>query len=107
MPPPEGTEGPHRLIKTKAFTTTIALSTLNKLLAQGATSGAAMASIAAIPAARRTQRLFGEGRTSAKRAGESKMELVGVDYDPRQDTCIRAFVRLLAARAHAEASPEL
>ena len=35
------------------------------------------------------------------------MELLGAEYlDPREDTCIEAFVRLLAVRAAAEASPE-
>ena len=103
VPQPEGTEGPQQLKKLKAFTTTMALSTLRKLLAQGyLRRGDGLVSM---PAARRTARLFGEGRTKAKRAGECKMELLGVDYSPREDTCVKAFVRLLALRAAEEASP--
>ena len=104
VPQPEGTEGPDQLVKLKAYTTTAALSTLRKLLAKGYLKRGD--GVASIPEARRTQRLFSEGRTKATRAGECKMELLGVGYHPRHDTCIKAFVRLLAARAAAEASPE-
>ena len=103
--PPEGTQGPHQLIKYKAYTTTMALSTLRKMLGQGYLRRGD--GVESMPAARSTQRLFGEGRSKRKRGGACKMELLGVDYDPHQDTCIKAFVRLLAARAQQEASPEL
>ena len=34
------------------------------------------------------------------------MERVGVEYDPRKDTCLRAFVRMLAACAEGEGEGE-
>ena len=55
-----------------------------------------------IPASRRTDRLFGEGRSKLGRAAATKVEVVGEDYLPREDTCIKAFVRFLAARAQSE-----
>ena len=54
-----------------------------------------------IPDARRAERLFGEaGRTSYRSSGV-KLEHLEDDYDAEQDTCIAAFVRLLASAAHA------
>ena len=35
VPPPEGAAGPHQLVKRRAFPTTMALSTLRKLLSKG------------------------------------------------------------------------
>eukprot|EP00966_Prymnesium_polylepis_P307524 7107143-Prymnesium_polylepis.1 len=56
--------------------------------------------IIATPASRRAERLFGAsgtGRTKARRAGGKSVErLTGPDYDPRADSCIKAFVRLIA-----------
>ena len=54
----------------------------------------------------RTERLFGvsgPGRTRALSTGV-KIEKLGAEYDPHADTCIRAFVRLLAARGEAAAA---
>ena len=82
----------------------MALSTLRKLLGQGYLRRGD--GVVTMPAARRTARLFGEGRTKAKRAGACKIELLGAEYEPREDTCIRAFVRILASRAAEQASPE-
>ena len=49
---------------------------------------------------RRYQRLFGQqGRTSTYRANRIKHELMGINYNPREDTCVKAFVRLLASAA--------
>ena len=85
----------------------MALSPLNKLLAaQVLRSGDGVFSI---PESRRKERLFGVtgiGRTKALSTGV-KIEKLGADYDPRADTCIKAFVRLLAARAEAESAVEV
>ena len=53
-----------------------------------------------VPEARRTERLFAHGRTKLSSAG-IKLEKLAVegDYSPEHDTCIAAFVRLLAAAA--------
>ena len=54
-----------------------------------------------MPDARRNQRLFGyHGRTSLRSSGV-KLEHMGEDYDPMDDTCIKAFVRLIALMATA------
>ena len=55
-----------------------------------------------LPDARRTQRLFGVGRTKGL-STHIKYEKLGDEsaYEPRSDTCIRAFVRLLAQAATA------
>ena len=94
-------EGPARLITTKGYSTTLSLSTLKHMLAskylrQGD-------GIISIPLSRRTERLFGKhgsGRTKFLSTGV-KLEKLGADYNPREDTCVRAFVRLLAEVAKA------
>ena len=49
-----------------------------------------------VPDSRRTERLFGEhGRTKLLSAGIK----LGADYNPREDSCVKAFVRMLAERA--------
>ena len=56
-----------------------------------------------MPASRRNERLFGVtgiGRTKSLSAG-IKLENLGKDYDPREDTCVKAYVRLMALRASA------
>ena len=78
----------------------MALSTLNKLLAKNYLRRGD--GVASLPEARRTERLFSQGRSRARRAGECKMELMGVEYDPRDDTCIKACVRLIALQAAQE-----
>ena len=52
---------------------------------------------------RRTERCFGEGGSGRLKLGSSgiKNEKLGADYVPAEDTCIRAVVRLLKARAEA------
>ena len=74
----------------------MALSTLNSLLTtQYLRRGDG---IIATPASRRAERLFGvtgSGRSLGLSAGV-KLESVGSDYEPKRDTCIKAFVRLLA-----------
>ena len=54
-----------------------------------------------MPASRKNERLFGvtgSGRSKGFRAGV-KLENLGKDYEPRKDTCLKAFVRLCAERA--------
>ena len=56
-----------------------------------------------MPDSRRSERLFGDaGRTSYRSSGV-KLEKLEDGYDPREDSCIKAFVRLLAAAATAAA----
>ena len=47
-----------------------------------------------------------DGRTKHCSAGLKLEKLAGDGYDPRLDTCLKAFVRLLAARASQEASSQ-
>ena len=50
----------------------------------------------------RNERLFGLSGRSSYRSNGIKLEKLGdVDYEPRDDSCIKAFVRLLARIAHA------
>ena len=64
--------------------------------------------VLATPDSRRKERLFGEsgtGRLSLSSRGMK--QIFGPDYDPREDSCIKAFVRLLAAiaeQSHAQDS---
>ena len=50
--------------------------------------------VIALPDSRRKERLVAVGRT--KLTSRVKMEVLKSDYNPRLDTCIKAFVRLLA-----------
>lgn len=90
-------QGGHKLVMTKGYGATAATTTLFKLLAtkklrQGDGSFST-------PASRRGERLFGENAV-----GRSKLVKFEFDerdagkYDPEQDTCLDAFVRLLEAR---------
>ena len=92
--PKSGREGPAKLIQTKGYSTTMALSTLNNLLVtQHLHRGDGPV---ALPDSRRSERLFGDqGRTKAKSSG-FKLQLLGRDYDPQLDSCIKTFVRLMA-----------
>ena len=63
--------------------------------------------IMAVPAARRTERVFGSnglGRTKVQSLG--KLESMDAEYRPRDDTCLKAFVRFLAQRATAQTTLE-
>ena len=91
-------EGPARLVVTKGYSTTMALSTLNNLLAtQYLRRGDG---IVATPLSRRKEKLFGStgsGRTRHLSTG-IKIEKLDSDYNPRDDTCLEAFIRLLAVQ---------
>ena len=89
-----GREGPQKLVATKGYSTTMAISTLSSLLvSQTLRRGNGIASI---PDSRRKLRLFQSGRTKLVSAGSSAAERAA-EYDPRLDTCVKAFVALLAA----------
>ena len=98
-----GKFGPERLIPTKGNSTTMAVSTLKHLMvSQKLRRGDGPDGIV-MPDSRRSERLFGDaGRTSYRSSGV-KLEKLEDGYDPREDSCIKAFVRLLAAAATAAA----
>lgn len=85
--------GPAKLVTTKGYSTTQALSTLKSLLTT--TYLRRGDGIASIPESRRKIRLFEHGRTKLRGAGSSAEDRA-CDYDARADTCVKAFVRLLA-----------
>ena len=89
-------EGPAQLVTTKAVCTSQAVSTLNSMLVtQYLRRGDGIASI---PDSRRKVRLFQHGRSKLMSAGSSAADRAA-EYDPRADTCLKAFVRLLAELA--------
>ena len=92
-------EGPSNLITTSGYSTTVALSTMRNLL--GAQTLRRGDGVFSMPASRRNERLFGvtgSGRTKHLCTGV-KLENIGKDYDPRQDTSLKAFIRLIALKA--------
>ena len=91
--------GPQRITTTKGYSTTMALSTLNNLLVtQKLRRGDGPIQL---PKSRRAERVFGSrGRSKSLSVG-IKLEKLGSDYSPREDTCVRAFVRLMAVAANA------
>ena len=83
------------ITSTVGYATTQCISTLRKLL--GAATQRRGDGVIALPESRRRERLLGVGRT--KLASKwVKSEVLRSDYNPRQDTCIKAFVRALAAQ---------
>ena len=98
VPMKSGKLGPERLVQTKGYSTTMAVSTMKHLLvARELHQGDGPFKL---PPARRTERLFGSlGRTSTYRASRVKHLKPADGYVPSEDTCIKAFVRLIAAAA--------
>ena len=98
-------DGEQKRTATKGNSTTMSISTLNSLLTtkylrQGD-------GIVSIPATRRAERVFGQhGTGRTKLRGLGKLESENVDYVPRWDTSLKAFVCELAARAAAEQATE-
>ena len=95
------------LIKSKGYPTTVAVSTIkNLLVSQYLRRGDG---IIATPNSRRKERLFGisgSGRTTSISAG-IKLERLMIDhYDAVQDTCVKAFVRVIAMAAAASAAAD-
>ena len=100
---PTKTLGPANLTTKSMYSTTTAKSTLRTLL--GRQQLRRGEGVFVIPASRRNERLFGvtgSGRSTYASAG-IKLENLGKDYNPREDTCVRALVRALAARGEAAA----
>ena len=91
---PRGATETGPISKTKGYGTTQAISTLRKLL--GAQMLRRGGGVVALPDSRRKERLMA-GRTKILATGV-KLELVDKDYSPCHDTCLKAFVRLLAAQ---------
>ena len=91
-------EGPALLVTTKGYSTSLSISTLRKLLSlQYLRRGDG---IIATPQSREKERLFGEtgtGRLTLPSTGNKYEALL--EYSPQADTCIKAFVHLLAERA--------
>ena len=79
---------------TAGYSSSMALSTLRKLL--GAQMLRRGDGIISLPESRRKERLLA-GRTKLV-SKLVKMEVLLSDYKAREDTCIKAFVRLLAAQ---------
>ena len=81
--------------KTVGYRTSQCLSVLRKLLA-----GSVLRmgdGVITLPENRRRERLLGVGRTKLT-SKWVKQEVANRDYNPREDTCIKAFVRSLAAQ---------
>jgi len=97
----KGVDGEYRLVATKGYGATAATSVLIKLLSQQTLR--AGDGMYATPKSRAAERIFGEkggGRCKLMKFEVQGMggEVPGVYY-PEQDTCLDAFVRMLAARA--------
>ena len=96
----ELTAGPERLIATSGYSTSFALSTLRSLIALRMLRRGDADGILSIPSSRQTTRLFAHGRLTLSSAGFSHEKLALAEYyDPREDTCVKAFVRFSAAIA--------
>ena len=80
---------------TIGYSTTQCISTLRKLL--GAKTLRRGDGVIALPESRRKERLLEVGRTSLA-SKYVKSEVLCRDYNPRLDTCIKEFVRLLASQ---------
>ena len=92
------------LVDRKLYSTTMALSIMNNLLVtQRLRRGDGPISY---PKSRRAERLFGEEGRTKRRSSHIKLEKLAdaEEYDPRQDTVIKALVRLMAAAATASAA---
>ena len=51
------------------------------------------------PTSRRAERLFGEQGRTKRTSSKIKLEKLGDDYNPRNDSVLKALVRLMAAAA--------
>ena len=80
---------------TIGYATSQCISTLKKLLAANTLRRGD--GVIALPESRQRERLLRVGRTKLT-AKWVKMEVQERDYNPRSDTCVKAFVRLLAAQ---------
>ena len=89
------------LITRKSYSTTMAISTLKKLI--GKRYLQCGDGILSMPACRRRQRLFGEngtGRTSRASLGVKIEKLMeSSPEEDSEDSCLKAFVRAIAGHA--------
>ena len=97
-------QGPAKLTQQKQYSTTCALSTMNNLLVtqklrRGRGDGPIM-----YPKSRRAERLFGEVGRTKRASTHIKLEKLDCDYEPRHDTCVKAFVRRMAQAAETTAA---
>ena len=93
-----------RLVPTRGYSTTMALSTLKNMLStQYLQRGDGTF---ATPASRRAARLFGTGRLTRGSTGIKLEKLQGDGYEPASDTCLSAFVRLLKEAAESQGDSE-
>ena len=94
-------QGPRKLVATKGYSTTLALSTMNNILSTQLLRRDSTVVDFKYPTNRRNDRLFGvygSGRSTVVGAG-GKLEHVGRDRPGQADeTCISAFVHLLRTR---------
>ena len=100
----KGKEGPLNLVATKGYSSTMAVSTLRKLLAASKLQRGQ--GLYQLPASRERERLFGataRGRLKAFGGVGREKALAHLGDEgwipPEDDTCVAAFVRLLADRA--------
>ena len=101
----EKTAGPGKMISTSGYSTTLALSTMRSLLALGKLRRGD--GILSIPASRQTTRLFAHGRLTLASTGSSHEKLALSEiYEPSEDTCVKAFIRFLAALAVTASNPQ-
>lgn len=89
------TPPPAKLVETKGYSTTMALSTFRKVEAAQILRRGAGGEVQ-IPASRVSQRVFGEGGPGRSKALSTGLHMsqLGDGYDPRADTCLAAFARL-------------
>ena len=91
-----GASGPANLVKTRGYSTTVAIYVLkHMLMQQQLRRGDGLYSV---PDSRRRERLMVHGRTKHAHSGVKLEKLAGAEegYSPEEDTCIKAFVRLCA-----------
>ena len=91
--PLKAVEGPSRLVATKGIQTTMALSTLRTMIAKDYLRRGD--GVVTVPDSRRVDRLTKLGRLTLKSAG-NKREDREADYDPRSESCVEAFIQLIA-----------
>ena len=99
-------EGPAQLVTTRGYNTTMAISCLKKLLAKAKLRLGD--GLIRFPDSRRGERLFGEsgsGRLTLSSSGRKPK--VGLpENDPRSDSTVSAFIRLLARLAEESAASD-
>ena len=90
-------QGPMKLVERKSYNTSMSVSTMNNLLVtQRLRRGDGPI---VYPKSRRAERLFGaQGRTK-RLSSNIKLEKLDATYVPRDDTCVKAFVRHMALAA--------